>query len=276
MSASTTTSDAPGRGPLLSVEQVRLSFGGVKALAGVDFDVRAGEIVGLLGPNGSGKSTLVNVITRMVDPDAGRVTFDGADITHVRPYRVADRGIGRTYQRVRLTEELTLRENAAAGMLFRYQRRFGALTRLWFDARASNHAACAAADEVLDLMKVPESLRASLPKAVPFSMQRRTEIARALVASPKLVLLDEPAAGMNPAEVDEFATLLTAANRRFGVAIVLIEHNMDFVMRMVERITVINRGARIACGTTDEVRNDPAVIEAYLGARREAKGATHV
>ncbi|MGE4238837.1 ABC transporter ATP-binding protein [Ramlibacter sp.] len=259
--------------PILQVEQVHRRFGGVKALAGVDFEVNAGELVGLIGPNGSGKSTLVNVITRMIDSDAGRVVVDGADLTRVAPHRVADFGVARTYQRLRLNPELTLQENAATGVLYRHQRPFASALRLWFDVRSTRDAALAQADAALDLMKVPAAVRGKLPKEVPFSLQRRTEIARALVAKPKVVLLDEPAAGMNPAEVVELGELLAAANRQLGVTVVLIEHNMEFVMRVVQRITVINRGERIATGTPAEIRNNPAVVEAYLGTRGEAKAS---
>ncbi|WP_454688918.1 ABC transporter ATP-binding protein [Achromobacter aloeverae] len=261
--------------PILQVDQVRRSFGRVKALDGVDFEVNAGEMVGLLGPNGSGKSTLVNVITRMIDAQSGSVRVDGADITRVRAHLIADHGVGRTFQRLRLTEELTLQENAATGLLFRHERPAGALLRLWCDTGAVRRRALAAASDALDLMAVPPSERARLPRETPFAIQRRTEIARALVGGPKLVLLDEPAAGMNPAEVAELAVLLETANRELGVAIVLIEHNMELVMRMAQRITVINRGVRIACGTTSEIRNDPAVIEAYLGTRGESTGGVH-
>ncbi|MFT3819316.1 MAG: ABC transporter ATP-binding protein [Rubrivivax sp.] len=264
---------ATASAPVLAVQQVQRRFGGVQALAGVDFEVGAGQLVGLIGPNGSGKSTLVNVITRMIDADAGRVVVDGRDITHVRPHLVADLGVARTYQRLRLTGELSLRENAASGALFRLQRATAGLARLWLDLGSPRRTVFAAADAALDLMKVPAAMRDRLPKEVPFSLQRRTEIARALVASPKVVLLDEPAAGMNPAEVAELGQLLIAARSQLGVAIVLIEHNMEFVMRVVERITVINRGQRIAFGTPHEIRNDPAVVEAYLGTRGIAKTA---
>jgi branched-chain amino acid transport system ATP-binding protein len=201
------------------------------------------------------------------------VTVDGADITHVRPYQVADFGVARTYQRLRLNAELTLRENAATGFLFRFQRPFASLFRLWASIHSTRGAAMAAGDAALDMLKVPVALRGKLPREVPFSIQRRTEIARAFVAKPKIVLLDEPAAGMNPAEVVELGALLQAANQQLGITILLIEHNMEFVMRIVQRITVINRGMRIAQGTPAEIRGNAAVIEAYLGTRAQAKAA---
>jgi branched-chain amino acid transport system ATP-binding protein len=252
---------------VLVVDKVHRSFGGVTALDGVEFELRPGELAGLIGPNGSGKSTLCNVITRMIDADGGRVTVGGADITRLPRHLVADAGVARTYQRLRLTGELTLLENASSGLLFRRQRQLGALARLWGDPGSERRAILAAGGAALELMKVPRAAWDRLPKEAPFSLQRRTEIARALVASPKVVLLDEPAAGMNPAEAVELAELIRQANRESGTAVVLIEHNMDFVMRIVERITVINRGRRIAFGTPSEIRSNPAVIEAYLGAR---------
>jgi branched-chain amino acid transport system ATP-binding protein len=258
---------APMRSPALIVKNVERRFGGVRALAGVDFDVEAGEFAGLIGPNGSGKSTLVNVITRMVDADSGSITLSGVEILQLKPHLVADVGLTRTYQHIRLTKELTMRENVAAGLLFRHQRAFGAFTRLWADIGMTRRAALSTAESILDLMEVPTASRSRLPKEVPFTIQRRTEIARALVASPKVVLLDEPAAGMNPAEVIDLGAILSVANRELRVAIVLIEHNMDLVMRVAQRITVINRGVCIASGTALEVRNDPVVIEAYLGTR---------
>jgi ABC-type branched-subunit amino acid transport system ATPase component len=266
-------SSSPAPRPILAASGIQRRFGGVQALAGVDLSVEAGALVGLIGPNGSGKSTLVNVITRMIDADAGRVMVDNADITRVRPHLAVDAGVARTYQRLRLNTELTLRENAATGALFRLQRPFGSLFRLWVHAKSSRRKLLGAAESMLDLMKVPPSVRDRLPKEVPFSFQRRTEIARALMASPKVMLLDEPAAGMNPAEVVELGDLLVAANRQMGMAIVLIEHNMEFVMRIVESITVINRGQHIASGTPAEIRNNPDVVEAYLGTRGALRAA---
>jgi ABC-type branched-subunit amino acid transport system ATPase component len=252
--------------PLLEVSGIERSFGGVRALRGMDLSVAQGECSALIGPNGSGKSTLVNVVTRMVDAEAGSVRLAGSDITRIRKHRVASQGVARTFQHVRLIPELTLRENAAAGAIHRGLRAFGSELRGFVNGRIkrADHAAVEAA---LDLMEVPSRLRDRAPREVPFAVQRHTEMARAMASSPRLVLLDEPAAGMNPAEVKVLLRLVGAINEA-GVAIVVIEHNMDFVMQAARTITVINRGARIAHGPAEEVRRDPAVIEAYLGTRR--------
>lgn len=252
--------------PLLEVEGVSRSFGGVHALQGMSLSVAEGESAALIGPNGSGKSTLVNVVTRMVDAEAGAVRVGGVDVTRARKHRVAAHGIARTFQHVRLIPELTLRENAAVGAIHRDLGTVRGTVRSFLSGRLGK-ADRAVAEQALDLMEVPASVRDRNPDAVPFALQRQTEIARALSASPRLVLLDEPAAGMNPAEVAMLLRLLRAVNAA-GIATLLIEHNMEFVMQAADRITVINRGTRIAHGTAQEVRRDPAVVEAYLGARR--------
>ena len=260
--------------PLLELNGIERSFGGVRALRGMDLTVAEGECSALIGPNGSGKSTLVNVVTRMVDAEGGSVRLGGTDITRIRKHRVADHGVARTFQHVRLIPQLTLRENAAAGAVFRGLRGIGSELRGFVNGRIkrTDHATV---ENALDLMEVPAGLRDRAPREVPFAIQRHTEMARALASSPRLVLLDEPAAGMNPAEVKVLLRLVKAINEA-GVAIVVIEHNMDFVMQAASTITVINRGARIAHGPADEVRRDPAVIEAYLGSRRaNGEEATH-
>lgn len=258
--------------PALEVVAVERSFGGVKALQGLDLRVDAGEFAALIGPNGSGKSTLVNVITRMINADAGVVRVAGADVTRERRHRIIRHGVARSFQHVRLIPELTLRENAELGSVFHdLGRSFGTL-RTWF-GRGTRRADSAAVQEALDVMEVPEALRDSVPSRAPFAAQRHTEIARALVSRPKLLLLDEPVAGMNPAEVKNFLRILRSINAS-GTAILLIEHNMEFVMEAAQRITAMNRGQRIAHGPAEEVRRDPAVIEAYLGARRAAATGT--
>ena len=262
--------------PILEVSGVDRSFGGVKALQGMDLTLEAGETSALIGPNGSGKSTLVNVITRMVDAERGTIRVGGVDVTHEKRHRMARHGVARTFQHIRLIPELSLRENAAAGAVFHAIARPGAEVRLWAGARRGGRAARAAADAALDLMEVPVSARESSPREVPFALQRQTEMARALAGGPRLVLLDEPAAGMNPAEVAVLLRLLRAIADT-ATATLLIDHNIEFVMQASERITVINRGMQIASGKAEVVRHDPAVIEAYLGAqraKREIDGGT--
>jgi branched-chain amino acid transport system ATP-binding protein len=256
--------------PILQVDHVSRSFGGVKALSDVSLEVAAGESAALIGPNGSGKSTLVNVITRMVDAESGTIRVAGADVTHERRHLMASRGVGRTFQHVRLMPDLTLRENALAGALSPLVLTSWGSVKRWFRGGAAARAAFAAADAALDLMEVSTALRERSPREVSFAIQRRTEIARALAASPKIVLLDEPAAGMNPTEVNELSGLLRAIRDSLGAAILLIDHNMEFVMGTSETVTVINRGVRIAHGSAESVRNDPAVIEAYLGVKGAA------
>jgi ABC-type branched-subunit amino acid transport system ATPase component len=260
----------PDSTPVLEVDDVTLSFGGVHALRAMNLTVATGESAALIGPNGSGKSTLVNVISRMIDPASGAVRINGTDITRERCHRVAGLGIARTFQHVRLVPELTLRENVAAGAVFHTLGGPVSELRTWFMPRNAKLDATAT-DSALDLMEVPAAQRDNHPRSVSFALQRQTEMARAMAGSPKIVLLDEPAAGMNPSEVLTLLRLLGNIHET-GAATVLIDHNMDFVMQAAKRVTVINRGERIAFGTADEVRRDPAVIEAYLGAQRATGG----
>lgn len=254
--------------PLLDVRGVERSFGGVKALQKMDLSLEAGESAALIGPNGSGKSTLVNVISRMVDVEGGNVLIDGVDVTRERPHRIAARGVARTFQHVRLVPELTLRENASTGLLHKELSRRAGRLRAWGGrgVRANDRTAV---DTALDMMEVPSALRDKLPGAAPYAAQRHTEVARALVSRPRMLLLDEPVAGMNPGEVAAFLRLMRTINAS-GIATLLIDHNIEFVMKAATTVTVINRGKQIASGPADLVRRDPAVIEAYLGARHAA------
>ena len=245
---------------LLSIQRVTKRFGGVAALNEVSFDVSEGEILGVIGPNGAGKTTLLNCVSGVYRPDAGGINFDGHPIVGEPPHRIARLGVGRTFQVVQPFTSMTVRENAAVGALF------GA-------SRLPPARAFAAADEVLELVGMAG--KASLPVAsLTIPDRKRLEVARALATRPRLLLLDEVMAGLNPVEVDEALEMVRTVHRS-AVTIVLIEHVMRVVVGVCRRVVVLHFGQTLADGTPDAVLRDTRVIEAYLGekyARRLAGG----
>ena len=262
--------DAPSSSGGLEVDGVSVSFGGLKALTGASFAVRRSEIVGLIGPNGAGKTTLFNVICGFVTPDSGSIRYDGRILNRIKPHHLAPMGIARTLQALGLWLGLTVQETVMAGATV--AARSGAFSAiLGLPAADRDEAALRdktqAVLEELDIAEVAHSY----PGVLPFGVQKRVALARALVSEPSILLLDEPAGGLSTMEMAELGDLLGRLRPRMGIA--LVEHHMDLVMSVCDRVVVLDFGKVIATGTPDQVKGDPAVTAAYLGEEVKATDA---
>ena len=250
--------------PLLKLENIGIQFGGLKAVQNVNMYLNKGELVGLIGPNGAGKTTTFNMLTGVYVPTEGEITFNGQSIKGLKPYQVSHKGISRTFQNIRLFKDLTVLDNVKiANHQLAKHSILSSILRLptHFKGEATMEK------ESIEFLKIFELdvYKDELAKNLPYGMQRRLEIARALAAGPKLLLLDEPAAGMHPQETQELMDLIALIRKEFDLTILLIEHDMSLVMGICERIYVLDHGQLIAEGTSEEIRNNPKVIEAYLG-----------
>jgi len=250
---------------LLEVNDITVRFGGIVALNQLSFDMEEGQILGLIGPNGAGKTTMFNVVSRIYDPTEGTITYDGQDLLRLAPHKISSVGVYRTFQNLALWPSMTVLENVMVGDHTRTKANFfTASFRLGTqkeerDLRRRSYEAL----EELELEKYAFNLAAGLP----FGTLKRVELARALVGKPRMLMLDEPASGLTHAEVDELADTIRILRDRYNLSILLVEHHMKMVMAISEHIVVLNFGQKIAEGVPDLVRNNPAVIEAYLGSQ---------
>ncbi len=248
----------------LEISEVSKAFGGVQAVARVSQDVRQGEILSIIGPNGAGKTTLLNMISGFYHPDTGRILLDGADVTHLKPSRVAELGVARTFQNIALFRGMTVLDNLMLGRHVRMKSGVLASFVYWGLAQKEEVAHRRRVEDIIDFLKI-QDLRRQPTGSLAYGLQKRVELGRALALDPKVLLLDEPMGGCNHEEKEDMARYVLDVNQEWGTTIILIEHDMGVVMDISDRVAVLDMGQKIAEGTPDEVKANPRVIKAYLG-----------
>ncbi len=250
--------------PILAVEDVSLTFGGVTALADVSFEILEHEILAIIGPNGAGKSSMLNVINGFYHPHSGSITYKGVTRRKMRPHQAASQGIARTFQNIALFRGMSTLDNIMTGRLLKMRRGLLWQAIHWGPARAEEFEHREFVEHVIDFLEI-QSIRRTPVGRLPYGLQKRVELGRALAAEPDLLLLDEPMAGMNVEEKEDMCRFILDLNEEFGTTIALIEHDMGVVMDISDRVIVLDYGRKIADGSPDEVRANQDVIDAYLG-----------
>ena len=249
---------------LLTADNVSISFGGVHAVRDVSFEVVAGEVYSIIGPNGAGKTTLFNLVSRLYDADAGSMSFDGVTITRIPPHQVAERGIARTFQNTELFEHETVLKNLLIGHHVHRK------TALWEEllflpkVREQDLIFRQQVEDVIDLLDL-QTYREQIIGNLPYGVRKMVEIARALCLGPRLILLDEPSSGLNPEETEDLSFWIEDINEELGITVVMVEHDMNLVNQVSDRVLALADGAVIALGTPSEIQNHPDVVRAYLG-----------
>jgi branched-chain amino acid transport system ATP-binding protein len=250
--------------PILELKDISLRFGGVKALTGISFDIREHEVRAIIGPNGAGKSSMLNVINGIYRPQEGTILYRGEPLTNMKPTRAAKMGISRTFQNIALFKGMSVLDNLMAGRYLRANASFIEVALQLPRARREELQNREAVEEIIEFLEI-EHIRKTPVAKLPYGLQKRVELGRALAAEPKILLLDEPMAGMNIEEKQDMSRFILDVNDHYGTTVVLIEHDMGVVMDISDRVVVLDYGKKIGDGTPDEVRSNQNVIDAYLG-----------
>jgi branched-chain amino acid transport system ATP-binding protein len=250
----------------IEIREASKSFGGVRALHRVSVEVQKGEILSVIGPNGAGKTTLINCVNGVFHPEEGRILLDGTDITRLAPSRIAALGIARTFQNIALFRGMTVLDNLMLGRHIHMKNGVFRSALYWGPGQKEEVEHRNAVEDIVDFLEI-EAVRKQMVGSLPYGLQKRVELGRALALRPRALLLDEPTGGMNVEEKEDMARFILDVNEEWGTTVILIEHDMGVVMDISQRVVVLDLGRKIAEGTPQEVKNDPRVVKAYLGAK---------